>query len=323
MREKVKNLIYLDTQRYMSIDNLTAFYWGILIIPFFMIVMGVVSIQVSGVSWKTLFPIVSTIVWSFIYWLFVLIIKSNHVKKTFTLRFIVNGISGLLLSSLFMIFFFSFVFLSDTPFLGVDFIFLVIAFYIIFSLLYIFLIVLCVQKDLFSVIRKKTQTRTFIIISASFGGLIPGAGASGMYISRILRYNAEIEVSDTVMVVLLLVVIFTPILAHINFVQYYYCKKYGITCDEHGDETSPALEPKRNTCGEHGDETSHTSEPKRNTCGEHGDKTSSASESKRNVKPLSIPKKILKIILIVLMGIILFFVLLFLVFFVKTIISKM
>ena len=48
MREKVKNLIYLDTQRYMSIDNLTAFYWGILIIPFFMIVMGVVSIQVSG-----------------------------------------------------------------------------------------------------------------------------------------------------------------------------------------------------------------------------------------------------------------------------------
>ena len=305
MREKVKNLIYLDTQRYMSIDNLMAFYWGILIIPFFMIVMGVASIQVSGVSWKTLFPIVSTIVWSFIYWLFVLIIKSNHVKKTFTLRFIVNGISGLLLSSLFMIFFFSLVFSSDTPFLSVDFVFWVMVFYVIFSLVYMVLIILCVQKDFFAAIREKTQTKTFIIISAFFCGVMPGAGVSGMYISRVMRSYVEIDVQYTVMVVLSLVLIFIPALAHINFIQYYYCKKYGITCDENGNDTSPALEPKRNTCDEHGDETSPASEPK------------------RNVKPLSTPKKILKIILIVLMGIVLSFVLLFLVFFVKAIISKM
>lgn len=305
MREKVKNLIYLDTQRYMSIDNLMAFYWGILIIPFFMIVMGVASIQVSGVSWKTLFPIVSTIVWSFIYWLFVLIIKSNHVKKTFTLRFIVNGISGLLLSSLFMIFFFSLVFSSDTPFLSVDFVFWVMVFYVIFSLVYMVLIILCVQKDFFAAIREKTQTKTFIIISAFFCGVMPGAGVSGMYISRVMRSYVEIDVQYTVMVVLSLVLIFIPALAHINFIQYYYCKKYGITCDENGNDTSPALEPKRNTCDEHGDETSPALEPK------------------RNVKPLSTPKKILKIILIVLMGIVLSFVLLFLVFFVKAIISKM
>ena len=244
MREKVKNLIYLDTQRYMSIDNLKAFYWCILIIPVSTVVMGVASIQVSGVSWKTLFPIVSTIVWSFIYWLFVLIIKSNHVKKTFTLRFIVNGVSGLLLSSLLMIFFFSLVFSSDIPFLSVDFIFWVMIFYIIFSLVYIALIILCIQKDFFATIRKKTQTKTFIIISAFFGELIPGAGVSGMYISRMMRSYAEIDVQYTVIVVLSLALIFIPALAHINFVQYYYCKKYNITCDENGNETSPNLEEK-------------------------------------------------------------------------------
>lgn len=309
MREKVKNLIYLDTQRYMSIDNLMAFYWSILIIPFFMIVMGVASIQVSGVSWKTLFPIVSTIVWSFIYWLFVLIIKSNHVKKTFTLRFIVNGISGLLLSSLFMIFFFSLVFSSDTPFLSVDFVFWVMVFYVIFSLVYMVLIILCVQKDFFAAIREKTQTKTFIIISSFFGGVMPGAGVSGMYISRMMRSYVEIDVRYTVMVVLSLVLIFIPALAHINFIQYYYCKKYGIACDENGNDTSPALDSKRNV--------------KILKDNEKRIKSNKKATINRTVKSLSKPKKILKIVLFALVAITSLFALLFLVFFVKTIISKM
>ena len=81
MQEKVKDFVYLDTQRYMSLDNLKVFFGGILIIPFFMVVMGVASIQVYGVSWKTLFPIVSIATWSFLYWVFVLSIKSKQVKK--------------------------------------------------------------------------------------------------------------------------------------------------------------------------------------------------------------------------------------------------
>ena len=33
-------------------------------------------------------------------------------------------------------------------------------------------------------------------------------------------------------------------MARINQDQYYYCKKYEILCDEHGDTTSPYLERK-------------------------------------------------------------------------------
>ena len=145
-----------------------------------------------------------------------------------------------------MIFFFSLVFSSDTPFLSVDFVFWVMVFYVIFSLVYMVLIILCVQKDFFAAIREKTQTKTFIIISSFFGGVMPGAGVSGMYISRMMRSYVEIDVRYTVMVVLSLVLIFIPALAHINFIQYYYCKKYGIACDENGNDTSTALDSKRN-----------------------------------------------------------------------------
>lgn len=44
------------------------------------------------------------------------------------------------------------------------------------------------------------------------------------------------------MTIITILVIFIPALAHINFVMYYYCKKYGINCDEHGNTTSPKLE---------------------------------------------------------------------------------
>jgi hypothetical protein len=66
----------------------------------------------------------------------------------------------------------------------------------------------------------------------------------GMHTSKMLRAHASDAVQDIVGTVALVFVIFAPILAHINFVQYYYCKKYEILCDEYGDATSPNLERK-------------------------------------------------------------------------------
>ena len=82
------------------------------------------------------------------------------------------------------------------------------------------------------------------MVSAFLGAAIPGTGLFGIYISRMIRYHMEISVQYAVMTALAMVLIFIPALAHINFVQYYYCKKYGITCDENGNETSPNLEEK-------------------------------------------------------------------------------
>ena len=64
MREKAKDLVYLNTDNYISIDSLLTFYWEIIIIPLIMIVFGVASISTIGVNWKSLFPLISIGVWS-------------------------------------------------------------------------------------------------------------------------------------------------------------------------------------------------------------------------------------------------------------------
>lgn len=244
MREKVCNLIYLDTKRYTSLDNLRVFYWAISIIPFFMTVMSIASINSTGVNWHSLFPIVSFGVWSLFYWIFVLTIQSDRTKKSFELRFLVNGISGLFLSSLFWILYTSFNLVADKPIVEFDFSLWILFFYLLFSILYIVLVVIGVHKGVYKKIREKSHTPKALAIAALFSSLIPGAGVSGMYTSRLLRSYATISVQSIVATICVVLIIFLPALAHINFVQFYYCKKYGINCDEDGNTMSPALERK-------------------------------------------------------------------------------
>lgn len=61
----------------------------------------------------------------------------------------------------------------------------------------------------------------------------------GIYTSGVPRAHTGNAVQDFVGTSALITLIFLPIPAHINFVQYFYCKKYRITCDEYGDTTSP------------------------------------------------------------------------------------
>ncbi len=244
MREKVRDLIYLDTKRYMSLANLRVFYWAIIIIPFFMVVMSVVSINMIGLNPRSLFPLASVAIWSLLYWVFVLTIQSKRTKKSFELRFLVNGISGLFLSSLFWIFVASFNLASDTPFLKFDFFLWILGFYLFFSLIYVFAIILCVHKGVFALIKEKSKTKTALKVSAFFGALIPASGVIGMYTSRLMRAHASISMQHSIMTILTSLLIFLPALTHINFVQFYYCKKYGIDCDEYGNTMSPELERK-------------------------------------------------------------------------------
>lgn len=149
MREKVCNLIYLNPGNYISLESLKILYWGIIIIPFFMVLIGIVAINMIGVSWRSLFPIVSIVIWSILYWTFVLTIQSKKTKKTFKLRFLVNGIFGVFISSLFWIFAASFNLASETQFLQLDFFLWLLFFYLLFSFIYVFVIILCVQKGVF------------------------------------------------------------------------------------------------------------------------------------------------------------------------------
>lgn len=191
MREKVCNLIYLNPGNYISLESLKILYWGIIIIPFFMVLIGIVAINMIGVSWRSLFPIVSIVIWSILYWTFVLTIQSKKTKKTFKLRFLVNGIFGVFISSLFWIFAASFNLASETQFLQLDFFLWLLFFYLLFSFIYVFVIILCVQKGVFALIKKKSKTKTALKISAFFGSLIPVSGVLGIYASRLMRASYE------------------------------------------------------------------------------------------------------------------------------------
>ena len=167
----------------------------------------------------------------------------------------------------------------------------------LFSAFYIGLVVLGVHKSIFKKIKEKSQTPKALAISAFFSAILPSAGVMGMYTSKMLRAHASDAVQDILGTVALVLVIFAPILAHINFVQYYYCKKYEILCDEYGDTTSPYLERKIK---------------KKKVKNESRDVSGSATV---------ITKKKLPLIIKILIGIaavpIAFFVVVFLVFFIK------
>lgn len=242
MKEKARDLIYLDTKRYVSIDSLRVFYWASIIIPVMMIVAGIVAINANGLSWKSLFPILSIAIWSLFYWMFVLIIQSKKIEKTFHLRFLVNGISGVFVSSLFWILYTSFNLVADYPLAGFDFSLWLLFFYLLFSFLYIGLVAFGVHKGVFKKIKEKSQTPKALAISAFCAAILPSAGSLGMYISRVSRNHANESVQNVLITVVLVLIMFLPILAHINFVQYFYCKKYEIFCDEYGDTKSPNLE---------------------------------------------------------------------------------
>ena len=248
MREKAKDLVYLNTDNYISIDSLMTFYWEIIIIPLIMIVFGVASIRTIGVNWKSLFPLISIGVWSLLYWMFVLILRSGKIKKTFELRFLVNGTFGIFMSSLFYLLVTSLItsgnLVADNQLFGFDFSLWILLFYLLFSGLYIGAIVFGVHKGIFRRIKEKSQTPIALAISAFFSALIPSAGAMGMFASRILRENASKSVQYVIGMGALALAMFLTALAHINFVQYHYCKKYKILCDENGKSTSPKLEYK-------------------------------------------------------------------------------
>lgn len=247
MRAKVRDFIYLNTKRYVSLDMLRVVYWRIIIFPFLMLIMGIASINMTGVNWKSLFPFVSLAIWSLLYWVLVLIIQSKRTRKTFELRFLVNGISGLLVSSLFWIFYTSFNLVADKPILEFDFFLWILLYYFVFSAIYIGLIVLGVHKGAFKKIREAGNLPVVIALDAFFASLIPLAGVSGMITSKLLREHASVSAQNVALTISFVFLFFAPALAHMNFVQYYYCKKYSILCDEYGDTTSPKLELQINT----------------------------------------------------------------------------
>lgn len=234
MRDNIQDFVYLNSKNYVSLKFLKAFFWATSMILFIMVVMGVVG--------KSLFVLTFTIVWVFLYWMLVLLLHSRYIKKNFELRFVVNGITGCFISSLFFGFYVAYSTVSDILVLTFDYFLQIILIYMLFIMLYTVAIVFGITKGVYG----KIKNSTFGIVTKPLPIILPLIGVYGMYTSRLVRTHSATNVQTTVATFIFLLLIFLPGLAHINFVKYFYCKKYGIICDEDGSTTSPQLVPNIN-----------------------------------------------------------------------------
>lgn len=118
----------------------------------------------------------------------------------------------------------------------------ILPFYLLFTVIYIVVIISGIHNGIYSKVRKKTKSKTAVMITEFAAALLPVSGLIGFRMERLVDRFASVSVKNMADMVVILILLFLPALMHIYFVQYYYCKKYGITCDENGDTSSPALE---------------------------------------------------------------------------------
>ncbi len=291
MNKNIQDFINIDTNKYISLKSIKMFYWSVSIIWLVFIVFGFVG--------KMLFPLIFAALWSFVYWTLVAVLQSQKITKTFELRFLVNGIAGFMMSALFWGLHTSVqIALSNQPHLKAAFFLWTLLAYIAFSVIMIALTVLGVHKGVYGKMKRKSLSKRVLLIDGFFAAILPFCGLIGMYTSKLLRSQADANIQEIVANICLVLLIFLPGLAHVNFVQYYYCKKYGITSNEDGETTSPLLEPTRR---------------------KHRKETKLVFTSK---KQPSVSMKTLKIILILIAIPVALLVSVFIVFFVKGFISS-
>lgn len=245
MKEKALDLVYLDSGRYPSLKSMKSFFWGILLLQIFMIGIGFVALKKYGMTAKGLFPFITFGAWIVGYWTFIFIIQSKRVKKTFPLRFLVSGIEGLFFSFIFYSFIASFNSVADTPFFDGAFALRTPIIYLLVSAFYVAGAVILAHRGYYRKIKEKSRTAKALKMSAFFGALIPISGTIGMSVRRAFFSHAGAGTISVMMALFVAIVIYVPALSNINFLNYYYCKKYNITCDEDGETTSPLLEPQK------------------------------------------------------------------------------
>ncbi len=243
MKEKVRDFIYLGTDRYISFAELRTLYWKLLFVPAIIAALGILALYFAGISYRSLIPLCSIVIWSWLYWKFVAKIKSDKTPKTFELRFLVNGVCGSLLSFLFWIVAATYYVLDDKSYVGLRFSLLLLLVYFLFTAVYIALLVLGVHKGVYKRIREKSRTPKALAIASFFASLIPCSGVAGMYSVKILKAYATVRTQTIATNLTFVMMMILPAVGNVNFLQYYYCKKYGIHCDEYGDTTSPRLKP--------------------------------------------------------------------------------
>lgn len=235
MNQKLyRDFVYFDDKRYPSYEGLKcAGIWICFFLSLIMLTCGIVS--------RHVFLIVAVLLYDVLYMTFLHVIRNSNIKKVYSLRFLVNGISSVfVLMFLLLLGFIPMIVMNYDALAWVLIYILPCALFILLSYIAIWL---CIKKGFFG---KAMKSQKLKFVSAIATASIPFSGVTGLLIHRTM--NSVFEISDKTMAYITFFVWELMILISIlgivlSFMKYYYCRKYSITCDEDGDTTSPRLEP--------------------------------------------------------------------------------
>lgn len=233
MKKKATDFVYLNTKSYLSTQQLLTSVALLAVFASILFELGSMT--------KNWTPAIVAGGSLFAYIAFVWMIISGRIKNSFPLRFLVNGTSLLFLSILWSELCFAFVSIAEPKMLSL--LLPVGILYVIFSLLYVGFTVIGVHVGIYGHIRHFNNMPAVVAINAVLSSFIPVAGVLGMLHGRELRLTLASDEQINRMFMLGVALAFLCALGHVNFVQYYYCIKYSILCDENGDTTSPKLIP--------------------------------------------------------------------------------
>lgn len=229
-----KDFVYWGDGSYLDYENLK--FVGICAYLFLSVI-----ILVIGVIGKAISVIVAILLLDILYVIFLCVIRSRNIKKVYSLRFLVNGVSTVFLSMYCLL-------LGITPMIAnkydVGALSLIgIASYILFVMLYCLVIRICIKKGVFG---RSIKSPKLKIVYAIGAGLIPVSGMIGFSITKIVHSSFDFSNETWGYIVFFLsefVALLSSLGTVINLMKYHYCRKFAITCDENGDTTSPGLEP--------------------------------------------------------------------------------
>lgn len=232
MENKIRNYIYQNDTNYTSYDSMK--YLFVCIFLFLSLIIGTFA-TVAKLWWGLCILIFLDI--SFLLCLIVI----PHIKKTYRIRFLSEGIINTLLSLLFLSSAFIILFSTGCDSAGLTCATLIS--YLLFTTLILVYNICYSRSDAFqspdNVIRKKSLI--------FLGTLIPFSGTIGMIIAKIIfkTFDFNNQVATYICYTILVLVSFLFSFGYSNYLKYYYCVKYKIYCDSDGIENSPELSHKK------------------------------------------------------------------------------
>ena len=220
----VKHFVFNDAERYISLGLLKQLAGAYTFISVFALVCVFFG---KALLWNIALLVLTLLYIAGVLWFQKICDKIN----SFSLRFLVNGISAFMLSIYFLLLAFSFLSLEGYP----------VIWYLIILLCYLALIssynfftVLNVRNGRYS--RKRAVKKNKLAFWVTTGAL------AGVNFIRLLKQSEDENINKISIAIFgCCVISFLSELGTVNFLKYYYCKKYLLTCDESGNNASLLL----------------------------------------------------------------------------------